>query len=297
MFQSAHLRRRPHGCAPPYAAPMSPLRLLVAVLVLLLLARAGRVAWTRRELARDVWRSVGRRHVLGAFALLVLVIGTSLALISAAPVLGRGLGDLLGTTGNVVFAPVDAAADATSVGTTDASPFGTVAYLVAITLFLGTLLALLPWFAFVEEEVFRAGAESWTLPQRVVAALRFGAAHLVMLVPFAAAIAIGVAGFVYGEIYRRGVEAGPSAPASVRSAFRPTKRSTAAAHLEARSEMPAGVGHDSESGSVAALQELALHDALERQVRGLHASTVWHTSFNSLVVVLVWLTLVLDALR
>jgi hypothetical protein len=37
----------------------------------------------------------------------------------------------------------------------------------------------------------------------VWAALRFGLAHLIMLVPLSAALAIAVAGFAYGQIYRR----------------------------------------------------------------------------------------------
>lgn len=253
---------------------VSPGRLLLAVVVLALLVRAGRVAWDRRDLAADVWRAVRPRHVAGSLALLVVVVTVSVAAATAFPVLGRGLGELVSTSGNAVFAPVDVAAEAT--GATGAEGPGPL-YLGLVTAFLALLAVLLPWFAFVEEEVFRAGAEAWGLPVRVMAALVFGAAHLVMLVPLAAALGIAVAGFVYGEVYRRGVAGlGHPAPASLRRSFRPTRRSVAAVRR---------VADGPEAG----------REHLRRQVDGVFASTVWHTTFNTVVVALVWLALVLDA--
>lgn len=250
----------------------------MALLVLGLLARAGTVAWSRRDLAVDVWRGIRPRHVLGSVVLLATVVGVSVAAATAAPLLGRGLGDLVATSGNAVFVPVDVAVEATR-GADQAPADGPdVLLAIAVTLFLGVLALLLPWFAFVEEEVFRAGAEAWSLPARVGAALVFGAAHLVMLVPVAAALGIAVAGFVYGEVYRHGVagRAGP-APDSLRRAFRPTRRSSAAAAARAGDPM-------------------ATRPHVHDQVDGLHASTVWHTTFNTTVVTLVWLILVGDAL-
>jgi hypothetical protein len=291
-----------------YARTVPPLRYLLAIVVLTLLVRAGRVAWSRRSLAYDVWRTARPRHLLGATGMLVLVIATSYTLIGLAPVLGRGLGDLFGITGNAVFAPVDAAAGATQVGTEAASGAGDVLFLLAITVFLGLLGMLLPWFAFVEEEVFRAGSETWSTPRRAVGALWFGSVHLVMLVPLAAALSIAVAGGVYGEVYRRGTRREARAPQSLRNAFQPTKRSRASVALaveQARitasvpvaalpaDALPDDIAMDS---SPDLAMELAAHAAQERQTRGLHASTVWHTVFNSLVVLLVWLSLVLETL-
>ena len=250
-------------------------RLVLALLVLALLARAARVAWSRRDLAVAVWRSIRPRHVLGSLVLLVVVIAVSAASAAAVPVLAHGLGDLLATSGNAVFAPVDVAAEATGADVGGSSATN-VAFLAAVTVFLGLLAALLPWFAFVEEEVFRAGAEAWGLPTRVGAALVFGAAHLVMLVPVAAAIGISVAGFAYGELYRRGVASGRGrAPAALRRAFRPTRRSARAVR-----QLTADVVDE------------RIH--VRRQVDGVHASTVWHTAFNTTVVTLVWATFVLD---
>jgi hypothetical protein len=222
-----------------------------------------------------VWRSVRIRHVVGSLGLLVVVVAVTAGATTVAPVLGRGLGDLFSTTGNVVFAPVDVAAEATVDATADGPNLWFVA---AITLFLAVLSLLLPWFAFVEEEVFRAGAEAWSLPVRILAALVFGAAHLIMLVPLAAALGIGVAGFAYGEVYRRRARvSGPPAPAPARRAFRSTRRSRAAIRQRTADTLSA----------------LELHD---QQTAAVFSSTVWHTTFNSLVVTLVWLALVLDEL-
>lgn len=257
--------------------PSSLPRLLLALLVLGLLARAARVAWSRRDLALAVWRSIQLRHVLGSLVLLVAVIGVSVLSATAVPVLSHGLGDLFATSGNAVFAPLDVAAEAT--GATTRAPQGpNYVFLAAVTAFLGLLAGLLPWFAFVEEEVFRAGAETWSLPTRVGAALVFGAAHLLMLVPLAAAVGIAVAGFAYGELYRRGVAAdGRTPPGALRRAFRPTRRSVRAVRRSATD-----------------IEEERAH--VRRQVAGLHTSTVWHTTFNSTVVFLVWVTFVLDQL-
>lgn len=255
--------------------PTSLPRLLLAIAVVALLARAAWVAWHRRDLALAVWGRIRPRHVAGSLLLLVAVIATSIAATSLVPWLGRGLGDLFATTGNAVFAPVDVAAEATSAGRGDGPD---VAFLAIVTLFLAVLASLLPWFAFVEEEVFRAGAETWGIATRVVAALVFGAAHLVMLVPIAAAIGISVAGFVYGELYRRGVAGqGEVAPAALARAFRPTRRSIRSVGRIATDPVSA-----------------ATH--VQRQVDGIATSTVWHATFNTTVVSLVWLTFAVDAL-
>lgn len=249
-----------------------PLRLLLAVVVLVLLGRAAVVAWDRRALVVDVWRSVRPRHVLAGVGLVAAIITVTTLAIAAVPALGRGLGDLVGTAGNAVFAPVDVVAEVTGGGGPGLDA-GDVAYLAVTTLFLVLLVVLLPWLAFVEEEVFRAGAEAWSLPTRIGAALVFGAAHLVMLIPVGAALGIAVAGFAYGEVYRRGVTAGPTAPHSLRETFRSTRRSRAALR-----EAPDPVA------------------AQERQVAGVHRSTVLHTAANTVVVALVWLALLLEVL-
>jgi hypothetical protein len=225
--------------APATLAPMDALpRLLVSAVVLVLLARAARVAWANRAVARAVWTRVRVRHVVGSLVLLAAVLALVVGLVTAVPVTGVGLGSLLGLTGNVVFAPVESIASAPAATASEEATLRWPA-LAAIGGFLALLVALFPWLAYVEERAFRAGLEHASLGRQIVVALRFGLLHLVMLIPLAAALAIGLAGFVYGRIYR--------------AAYR---RAAAFAPGSARAE-------------------------------AVLASTVWHATFNSLVVVLV----------
>jgi hypothetical protein len=223
----------------PPDAVTSVLRLAVAGVILLLLARSARVAWRNRRLAVTVWRRIRPRHVAGSLVLLTAVLATAVALLELVPVTSFGLGTLIGLTGNAVFAPIEEATARGSAanggaGIGQALTWGTVAFLVG-------LLTLFPWLAYVEERVFREGLERADRPHRLWAALRFGLAHLIMLVPVAAALAIGIAGLWYGRVYVR--------------AFQRAARDETITPDQARS-------------------------------RAVLESTVWHTTFNSLLVVL-----------
>lgn len=260
-------------------------RLLIAAWILVTLARAARGAWAHRRLMVTIWRSIRPRHLGGTALLLLLVAATMTALVSLIPGMAYGLGTLIGTTSNAVFAPLEAAVAAS--GPAPASGPDWV-LLVSGSVFLLPLAVLLPWLAFVEEEVFRAGIEDATLPRELFAALVFGLAHLVMLVPIGAALAIGVAGFVYGRIYRRAyATADPDqVPRAALASFRPTRRSAAAAE---RARTP-----------TALLQGMVVTTDTtpeRRQAAAVLASTVWHTTFNTTVVLLVWLALTLSALQ
>lgn len=218
----------------------SALRLAVAAVILLLLARSARVAWRNRNLAVAVWRRIRLRHVAGSVVLLAVVLAVAVGLMIVVPVTGYGLGNLIGLTGNAVFAPVE---EASARGATITGPpavwvsrlltAGTVAFLAA-------LLALFPWLAYVEERVFREGLERAGTLRRSWTALRFGLTHMIMLVPLAAALAIAVAGLWYGRVYVR--------------AFDTAAQSDLVATPAARAE-------------------------------AVLASTVWHTTLNSLIVV------------
>lgn len=259
-------------------------RLLIAAWILVTLARAARGAWAHRAVMVTVWRSVRPRHLGGTALLLLLVGATMTMLVALVPGMAYGLGTLVGTTSNAVFAPLEAAVAATGPAPT-AGPDWVL--LVAGTVFLLPLAAMLPWLAFVEEEVFRAGLEDASLPRELLAAVVFGLAHLIMLVPVGAALAIGVAGFVYGRVYRHAyASADPDrVPRSVLASYRPTKRSAAAAD---RARTPAALL----DGTV------VTRDATpeRRQAAAVLASTVWHTTFNTTVVLLVWLALMASAL-
>ena len=210
----------------------SALRLAVAAVIIVLLARAARAAWHNRRIAPAVWRRIRPRHVAGSLVLLTVVLGVAVGLMTVVPVTGIGLGSLIGLTGNAVFAPVEEAAVRSSAVTGPAAHTVVSAVNVVSLLFLGGLVVLFPWLAYVEESVFREGLESVGTGARLWSALRFGLLHLVMLVPLAAALAIAVAGGWYGHVYLRA------------------------------------------------------YAASEQRDEAVLASTVWHTTFNSTIVVL-----------
>jgi hypothetical protein len=245
---------------------LAGLRLLVVMLVLALLARAARLAWRNRRLAILLWRRIRPRHVLGSLGLIVVVLTTVAILLEAVPITRFGLGSLLGLSGNAVFAPLEellarggggAPGLDGGAGPAVAQAGGTLSPWVigATGGFLAGLLALIPWLAYVEERVFREGLERTGALGEVMAALKFGLAHMIMLIPIAAALAIAVAGFAYGRAYRR--------------AFARTAARTIA--------VPGPLGVPVEVRMPA---PKARHAAVLE-------STTWHVTFNSLVVLLV----------
>lgn len=236
------------------------LRLLVALAVVVLLGRAARPAWRNRELALAVWRRIRPRHVLGCLALLVVVLGTAVGLLAFVPVTGYGLGSLIGLSGNAVFAPLEEVTVRAG-GPGGSSGGADWALLAATGGFLGLLLAMFPWLAYVEERVFREGLETAGPGREAGVALRFGLVHLVMLIPVAAALAVGVAGFFYGRVYRR------------------TYAKVAAERMLAASS---GLG-------------VAVDATREAREEAVLAATVWHTTFNSLIVALVLVSVAASA--
>jgi hypothetical protein len=239
------------------------IRLLVALAVAGLLGRAARPAWRNRRVATAVWRRIRPHHVVGSLGLLVVVAGFAFTLMTQVPGMDFGLGRLLGLHGNAVFAPVEEAAARAGAGTaTDGTADS--ALLAGIIAFLVLLLALFPWLAYVEERAFREGLEDATFGQEVWTALRFGLLHLVMLIPIGAALAVGLAGFVYGRLYRAAYH---------RAERRVTER-------PGLFGIPVGVS------------------AERRRLRAeaVMASTVWHTTFNSLIVLVTIAALFLEVI-
>lgn len=242
-------------------------RPLVALAVVGLLGRTLTPAWRNRALALRVWGRIRPRHVLGCLGLLAVVGGVVVGLTLLVPVTGLGLGSLLfGFDGNAVFAPLEQVSVLTGAGTLaepvpapDAPP-GSAApapsrlpLIVVGALFLGVLVALLPWLAYVEEKVFREGLEGASPGRELWVALRFGLLHMLMLVPLAAALGIAVAGFAYGRAYRRAY--------------------ARAASVEQRG--PFGLVVVGPAPRTRARDEAVL------------AATTWHATFNTLVVLLV----------
>jgi hypothetical protein len=265
------------------------IRVAIAAWILWTLARVARVAWRQRALTVAVWRAIRFRHVVGAFGLLLVVGTVATALVAWVPGASFGLGHLVGLTGNAVFAPLEE-------GLARAGPAPVAGpdwpLLAGATLFLGFLALLLPWLAFVEEEVFRAGLEDAGAGRVAAASLVFGLAHLVMLVPIGAALAIGVAGAAYAGVYRRafaranppdGPTDGPTVPEVALRTYRPSRRARAAA---ARARRTAA------EEPVATLD----HTPERRQAAAVFAAAVWHTTFNTTLVVLLWAVLASAAL-
>lgn len=242
-------------------------RIGIALAVLALLARSARLAWRNRALAVAVWRRIRVVHVLGSAGLVVVVLAVALSLFVFVPVTGVGLGSLVGLSGNAVFAPLeeathwadgDAAQPAPGSAEPGADPAGAgpgVGLVVVTTVFLAGLALLFPWLAYVEERVFREGLERAGVAEQAWRALKFGLAHLIMLIPVAAALGIAVAGFVYGRIYCRAYRA-----AAARTRVVP--------------------GPSGDPLSVAVPPEQARTEAVL-------ASTVWHATFNTVIVILV----------
>jgi hypothetical protein len=83
------------------------LRLLVALVIVGLVARTLRPAWRNRRLALRVWSGIRPRHVLGSAGLLAVVVAVALVLLSYVPVTRIGLGTLIGVSSNAVFAPIE----------------------------------------------------------------------------------------------------------------------------------------------------------------------------------------------
>ena len=249
-----------------------PVQLLVALAVVGMLGRAARPAWRNRLLATAVWRRIRPRHLLGCALLLAVVLGTALGLMRLLPFTAWGLGSLVGLDGNAVFAPLEEATElATEArGPAPAGPDGlpldpgTDWTLLGIAgVFLVGLLVLFPWLAYTEERAFRAGLERADLKGELKAAFRFGIVHLVMLIPIAAALAIAVAGFVYGRIYKRAYTRALGAPPDFESPFGPRR--------------------------------IIETPARRARTEAVMATTVWHTAFNSLIVLIVFAGFALSA--
>lgn len=252
---------------------MDVVRTVVVVLVAALLAQRAGWAWRHRATSVRVWRAIRPRHVLGAVGLLAVVMATFVALWLAVPVTQYGVGSLVGLDGNAVFAPIDSALEEPIVQAEHAAASGQPApgvpwwQVAGVSGFLVGLSLLFPTLAMAEEQAFRAGWEDLSLGRQVASALRFGLVHLVMLIPVAAALAVGVAGFAYGRIYLRTYRAVP--PRLVVPAWGTAGRDDAGARVQGP---PTPV--------------LAV-DRAEARRQAVFAATVWHTTFNTTVAAVV----------
>ena len=142
-----------------------------------------------RSIVSQVWRRCGWRHVWPVPLVLTIVVAAATALMQI-PGLSWGWWSMLGGTGNPVFGESDATA-------------GTVWEWIIPLTFMCLLLPALPLFAYAEERMFRAGAQGWSRPRRLLKVLQFGMIHAIIGIPLGAALALSVGGAYFMGVYLR----------------------------------------------------------------------------------------------
>lgn len=259
--------------------------MLIIAAVLVLLVRAGRMAWSRRKLAVRIWRAIRPRHIIGSLGLVVIVLGVALALLVFVPFTGVGLGQVVGLQGNAVFAPIDDALEApldaaVQAQETGAPPPGVPwTDVAAVTSFLAALVLMFPHLAHAEEAAFRSGWEKLNTRQQILSAFRFGMIHLIMLIPLAAALAVAVAGYVYGRIYVRAYHRAARPRLVIPSGALPRL----AEDDQGLTRLVMGPPSPEYTVDQVAARRQAVFDA-----------AVWHATFNTTVALLVWVGYILS---
>lgn len=145
----------------------------------------------RRGFIKDVWSRVTPRVVLETIAMLGVVVALAVAGWHWAPFLQHGwLGWATGSEGNALFSPI---------AHMSFSQYWGLRVLGALC--FGAILLMLPFWAEVEEKIFRAHRLEWN--RIVKASIVFGLVHLIVGVPLIAAPILSVVGLFYGFVYRR----------------------------------------------------------------------------------------------
>jgi len=155
------------------------------------LVSAAKLSFSRQgqSTVREVWRTVGWRHVWPVPFVLTAVIATASVLLLI-PGLEWGWWTALGGQGNPVT------------GTTDQTT-GTVWEWLIPLVFLLLVLPSLPLFALAEERIFRRGAEGWSWWKRAWKTLAFGMVHALIGIPIGVALALSVGGAYFIAVYLR----------------------------------------------------------------------------------------------
>jgi hypothetical protein len=146
-----------------------------------------------RRFAGEIVRGLRVRHFLPVPLVLALVLAVALTLVRL-PVLSFGWWTAIGGEGNPAFGVTDRTA-------------GTPFEIIVPVLFVALLVPALPLLVEREEELFRLGAESWTVWKRIGKTILFGLVHAVVGIPIGVALALSIGGahFLLGylRIYRR----------------------------------------------------------------------------------------------
>jgi len=168
--------------------------LTVAVLALvgtrLAVAARTSIGPDARRRTRLIITGLRPRHFLLGLPVLVAVVAAA-ALLVQVPGLSLGWWTAIGGTGNIVT------------GGTSRTAGTSLEWLIP-TVFLFLLVPALPLLAEREEEVFRVGAEDWSVARRAGKGLQFGLAHLVMGIPLGVGLALSLGGWYFTWAYLRG---------------------------------------------------------------------------------------------
>lgn len=166
--------------------------LTVAVLVffgsrMLVSFRRSMAVGARRH-SMQLVRGLRLRHFLPVPVVVTLVLVTAIGLTSL-PLLSFGWWTAIGGEGNPAF------------GVTERT-VGTPFELLVPMVFIALLIPALPLLVEREEQLFRLGAESWSIPKRIGKTLLFGLIHALVGIPigFALALSVGGAHFLGGYL-------------------------------------------------------------------------------------------------
>ena len=127
--------------------------------------------------------------------LVAAVVVVAAMLLVQIPLLDFGWWSALGGEGNPVFGSTERTA-------------GTALEIVIPLAFIALLTPALPLFAEREEQIFRAGAEEWSTPKRLLKGVQFGLVHAVIGIPVGVALALSISGWWFTIAYLRGFRSG-----------------------------------------------------------------------------------------
>jgi hypothetical protein len=142
-----------------------------------------------RRRVQEIVQGVRLRHVWPVPMVLTLVVTVSVILVQI-PGLSWGWWTALGGEGNPVFGSNDQ---------TRGTPLEWLLPMVFIIL----LVPAIPLFALREEQLFRQGAERWSMRRRALMALAFGLVHAVVGIPIGVALALSIGGAYFQYVYVR----------------------------------------------------------------------------------------------
>jgi hypothetical protein len=133
-----------------------------------------------RRLAWEITRGLRLRHFLPVPLVVGLVLVAAIGL-TRLPLLDFGWWSAIGGQGNPAFGVTDRTA-------------GTPFEIVVPVVFLVFLVPALPLLVEREEELFRLGAEEWTVPKRIGKTVLFGLVHALIGIPIGVALALSIGG-------------------------------------------------------------------------------------------------------